>query len=157
MALTRGRVLFLEFSDGAGAVFLRWQDHWMNQVVSFDGQQWIYQRFSWVGITSGASTSDQASISMSTTPQNIALVERCLRDTSLANMRLYDFDEEAGDSGPPAGMILIGSVYGQIVSSNATGFTTITMSLGSALSPIGAQYPPRTYTTALVGVPCRLG
>ncbi len=36
------------------------------------------------------------------------------------------------------------------------GFESITLELGSSLSPIGAQVPPRTFSTRLVGVPCRL-
>jgi hypothetical protein len=35
-------------------------------------------------------------------------------------------------------------------------FTSIEMELGSSLSPVGAQVPPRTFSTQLIGAPCKL-
>jgi hypothetical protein len=44
---------------------------------------------------------------------------------------------------------------GEVIGASA-GLTTMTWRLGSALSPVGAQFPPRTAITPLIGVPCRL-
>jgi hypothetical protein len=51
--------------------------------------------------------------------------------------------------------VLVGSTVGQVISASAT-VTSITLKLGSALSPVGAQFPPRTATSSLIGVPCVL-
>ena len=63
-------------------------------------------------------------------------------------------DGSTVDTGPPAGAILVGSATGEVIGASG-GLTSITMRLGSALSPVGAQFPPRTATTPLIGVPCR--
>jgi len=34
--------------------------------------------------------------------------------------------------------------------------TNVRINLGSALSPVGAQFPPRKFTTAIMGKGCRL-
>jgi hypothetical protein len=68
---------------------------------------------------------------------------------------MYEFDSVAGASGPPVGMTLIAQFDGQAVSARSTG-TSITLSLGTALAPVGATVPPRILTTRLMGVGARL-
>jgi hypothetical protein len=35
-------------------------------------------------------------------------------------------------------------------------FESLRLELGSSLAPVGAQVPPRTFTTRLIGAPCKL-
>jgi hypothetical protein len=73
----------------------------------------------------------------------------------VAEVRVIQFDEEAGTTAPPAAYVLAASCIGEVIGASAT-LTTMTWKLGSALSPVGAQFPPRTAITPLIGVPCRL-
>jgi hypothetical protein len=73
----------------------------------------------------------------------------------VVTLRVIQFDEETAGSTPPATYTLAASCVGEVISASA-GLTTMSWKLGSALSPVGAQFPPRTATTPLIGVPCRL-
>jgi hypothetical protein len=70
---------------------------------------------------------------------------------------MYEFDTlaEGAASGPVAVQDLIASYVGEVVGASGT-FESISLELGSSLSPVGAQVPPRTFTTRLVGAPCKL-
>ena len=151
-----GSVAFVELTDGQGTTYARWQSYWLDQAVTFLTQSWQYQQMDWAGVVSGVSTGEQASITVPATPSIRALVERALSGTWLAILTVYSCDEELADAGPPTEMILVGSAIGEVVAGGG-GLTSITMQLGSALSPVGAQFPPRTMTTPMIGVPARLG
>lgn len=145
----------LALSDGA-TTFARWQSYWIDQLVSWSGQTWEYEPFSWEGLLSGQSSVDQITITVPATPSNRAMIERALAGVWLATLQVYQLADDGStvDSGPPAGAILVGSATGEVIGASG-GLTSITMRLGSALSPVGAQFPPRSASTALIGVPCR--
>jgi len=145
----------LTLSDGA-TVFARWQSFWIDRIVTWDGQAWDYQPFDWEGMLSGQSSVDQLSFTVPGTPSMRALVERALAGVWLATLEAYQLaDDGTADAAPPAGVILVGSAVGEVVDASG-GLSSITVQLGSALSPVGAQFPPRSATTPLIGVPCRL-
>jgi hypothetical protein len=150
-----GQAAFVEISNGYGSVSARWQSYWIDQIVSWSGQQWTYQQFDWAGITSGQAVGDQASIVLPAVPSVLAMTEDALAGPWVAALRVIQFDEMAADSGPPATTVLAASCVGQVIGASGS-LTQMTWRLGSALSPIGAQFPPRTAITALIGVPCRL-
>jgi hypothetical protein len=154
--MARAQAALIEIGDGGGTSFARWQSQWVNQVVSFGGLSWDYQQLSWSGVTSGQSSSgDQASITLPGTLANHSLVERAMAQRWLFSITVIEFDEEAGDAGPPASVNIAAATIGECVGGSRT-LTSRTIQLGSALSPIGAQFPPRSATTELIGVPCRL-
>jgi hypothetical protein len=85
-----------------------------------------------------------------------AFVERALAETWLAALDVYQLaDDGTADTAPPAGAVLVGSAIGEVIGASG-GLSSITVRIGSALSPVGAQFPPRSATTPLIGVPCRL-
>jgi hypothetical protein len=154
--MVTGQAAFLELSDGYGTTFARWQSYWIDQITTWDGQAWTYQQFDWAGITSGQSTGDQASLTLPAVPSVLAMAERALAGPWVATLRVIQFDEaEATATAPPAAYVLAASCVGQVISASAT-LTQLTWRLGSALAPVGAQFPPSTAITALIGVPCRL-
>jgi hypothetical protein len=53
------------------------------------------------------------------------------------------------------GQVLEASFLGQVTGATAT-LTRMTIQLGSALDPVGYQVPPRSLTTLMIGVGCRL-
>jgi len=146
---------FLELSDGFGTVFARWQSYAIEEVISWDGQSWAYQQFDWAGITSGQAVGDQATITLPARPSVLELTPRASAGAWVASLRVIQWDDEASATPPASGYVLAASCVGQVIGASGT-LTQQTWRLGSALSPIGAQFPPRTATTALLGVPCRL-
>ena len=151
-----GQAAFASLGDGFGTVFARWQSYWIDQVVSWDSQSWTYQQLDWAGVTSGQAMGDQATLTLPAVPSVLQMTEAALAGPWVATLRVIQFDEETAGSTPPAvNYVLAASCVGEIIGASAT-LTTMTWKLGSALSPVGAQFPPRTAITPLIGVPCRL-
>lgn len=150
-----GQAAFVKLGDGYGTTFARWQSFWIDALVSWDSQQWSYQQFDWAGVTSGQAVGDQASLTLPAVPSVLDLTEQALRGPWVATLVVLQFDEEAASSGPTADAVTVASCVGEVISASAN-LTQITWRLGSALAPIGTQFPPRTAITALIGVPCRL-
>jgi hypothetical protein len=98
---------------------------------------------------------DQATLTLPAVPSVLAMTEQALAGPWVATLSVIQFDESAASSGPPATTVLAASCVGEVIGASAS-LTQITWKLGSALAPIGAQFPPRTVITALIGVPCRL-
>jgi len=153
--MDRGQAAFIEIGDGYGTVYARWQSYWIDAVITWDGQAWSYQQMDWSGITSGQVTGDQATLTLPAVPTIQSSTESALAGPWVIQLRVIQFDESVAGSGPPATYTLVASSIGEVIGASAT-LTQITWKLGSALSPIGAQFPPRTAITPLIGVPCRL-
>ena len=137
----RCQVALLTLSDGA-TTYARWQND--------------YRQIEWDGLSSGTTGGEQATITLPALPSTRAMVQRALAGVWLATVAVYSFpDDGTNDTGPPAAMDLLASTIAEVVAASAT-LETMTITLGSALAPLGAQFPPRTATTALIGVPCRL-
>jgi hypothetical protein len=73
-----------------------------------------------------------------------------IRDGRLVDLNIYQFDSSADNNTPQAGQELVAAYTGQVVGGNG-GLTSLTIQLGSALSPVGAQVPPRKLTVAIMG------
>jgi len=153
--MATGQAAFVSVGDGFGSIYARWQSYWVDAVVSWSSQQWSYQQLDWSGVTSGQAVGDQAALTLPAVPSVLALTEQALAGPWVATLSVIQFDESAADSAPPATTVVAASCVGEVIGASAT-LTQITWKLGSALSPVGAQFPPRTALTALIGVPCRL-
>ena len=153
--MATGQAAFVSLGDGFGTVYARWQSYWIDAITTWDGQSWTYQQLDWAGVTSGQATGDQATLTLPAVPSVLAMTETALAGPWVATLRVIQFDEEAGTTAPPATYVLAASCVGEVIGASAT-LTQITWKLGSALSPVGAQFPPRTAITPLIGVPCRL-
>ena len=153
--MATGQAAFVSLGDGFGTVYARWQSYWIDAVVSWSSQQWSYQQLDWSGVTSGQAVGDQASLILPAVPSVLAMNERALAGPWVATLSVIQFDEALASSGPPATTVLAASCVGEVIGASAT-LTQVTWKLGSALAPVGAQFPPRTAITALIGVPCRL-
>jgi hypothetical protein len=66
------------------------------------------------------------------------------------DLSIYQFDSTINNNTPQAGQELVAAYTGQVVGGNG-GLTSLTIQLGSALSPVGAQVPPRRLTLAIMG------
>ena len=133
------------------AVQERWQSFYVGQDVTFDSQTWEYIPFTATGFTEGLS-GDESDFSISAPAESrvVTAFLRAIRFGVLAELSIYQFDALESSTVPLADQVLIGRYTGQIISASG-GLTAITLRLGNALSPVGAQIPPRKFTTAIMG------
>jgi len=153
--MDRGQSQYLRIFSG-NTTYQRWQSYYVNSSVTWEGASWAYQDFDADGITAGEVQSEASiSVTLPATTNVMEVVLQALNEARLAELRLYEFDAILGNSTPQAGQTLIASYLGEVVGVSG-GFTQITMELGSSISPVGAQVPPRKFTTKLIGAPCQL-
>jgi len=153
--MARGQSQFLRIFSG-NTTYQRWQSYYVNTSVSYGGAVWAYQHFDADGITAGEVQSEASiSVTLPATTNVIEVVLQSLNEARLAELRIYEFDTIFGNSTPQGGQTLIASYLGEVVGVSGS-FTQITMQLGSSISPVGAQVPPRKFSTKLIGAPCQL-
>jgi len=151
----RAQSQFLRIFSGS-TTYQRWQSYYVNTSVTWESATWDYQPFDADGITAGEVQSESSiSIRLPATTTVLEVALQALDEARLAELRLYEFDTILGNNAPQSGQVLIASYVGEVVGVQG-GFTSIEMQLGSSLSPVGAQVPPRTFSTRLIGSPCKL-
>lgn len=146
---------FLRIFDEV-STYHRWQSYFVGQEVTWDGEQWSYQPFTADGITAGDVASESSLVIgvPNTAATNAAMLES-LKNGYLVELEQYEFEVAPGLTAPPSTQRLIASYIGEVIGARGS-FTWLEIELGSALSPVGVQIPPRTFTSQLVGVPCQL-
>ena len=153
--MARGQSQYLRIFSGS-TTYQRWQAYYVNTSVTWESAAWSYQPFDADGITAGEVQSESSiSVTLPATTNVMEVVLQALDEARLAELRLYEFDTILGNSTPQTGQTLIASYLGEVVGVSGS-FTSIQMELGSSLSPVGAQVPPRTFSTRLIGAPCKL-
>jgi hypothetical protein len=153
--MARAQAQYLRIFSGS-TTYQRWQSYYVNTSVTWEAASWSYQPFDADGITAGEVQSESSiSIRLPATTNVIEVVLQALDEARLAELQFYEFDTILGNSTPQTGQTLIASYLGEVVGVKG-GFTEIEMELGSSLAPVGAQVPPRTYSSRLVGAPCKL-
>jgi hypothetical protein len=147
---------YLRLFDAAGTVYQRWQSYYGNAAVTWDSHSWIYVAFIAEGFTAGLSGEESdVSISAPASQLVVEAFDLARKDGHLAELKIYEFNPAINNNTPQDGQTLIGSYVGQVIGGNA-GLTRLTLQLGSALATVGAQLPPRKFTTAMMGQGCRL-
>lgn len=153
--MARAQAQYLRIFSGS-TTYQRWQSYYVNTSVSYGSAVWAYQPFDADGITAGEVQSESSiSVRLPATTNAIEVVLQALGEARLAELQIYEFDTLLGNSTPQAGQTLIASYLGEVVGVSGS-FTSIEMELGSSLAPIGAQVPPRKFTSKLTGSPCKL-
>jgi hypothetical protein len=153
--MARAQSQYLRIFSGS-TTYQRWQSYYVNTSVTWESASWSYQPFDADGITAGEVQSESSiSIRLPATTNVIEVVLQALDEARLAELQFYEFDTILGNNTPQTGQTLIASYLGEVVGVKG-GFTEIEMELGSSLAPVGAQVPPRTYSSRLVGAPCKL-
>jgi hypothetical protein len=74
----------------------------------------------------------------------------------LASVTVYTFDATTAPEGPPVGQATLLQFIGILDRWELPSMATLTITIGSPLSPIDAQFPLGRYSSAIVGIPCRL-
>jgi hypothetical protein len=153
--MARAQSQYLRIFSGS-TTYQRWQSYYVNTSVTWESASWSYQPFDADGITAGEVQSESSiSIRLPATTNVIEVVLQALDEARLAELQFYEFDTILGNSTPQTGQTLIASYLGEVVGVKG-GFTEIEIELGSSLAPVGAQVPPRTFSTRLIGAPCKL-
>jgi hypothetical protein len=153
--MARGQSQYLRIFSG-DITYQRWQSYYVNTSVTWESAAWSYQSFDADGITAGEVQSESSiSVTLPATTNVVEVVLQALNEARLAELRIYEFDTILGNSTPQTGQTLIASYLGEVVGVSGS-FTSIQMQLGSSISPVGAQVPPRKFTTKLIGAPCQL-
>ena len=147
----RAQSQYLRIYDAGGTTYQRWQSYYANTSVTWSSATWNYVPFIADGITAGSSgTEESVSVTAAATGLVLDAFLAAISDGRLVDLSIYQFDYNAGNNAPQAGQELVASYTGQVVGGNG-GLTSLTIQLGSALSPVGAQVPPRKLTLAIMG------
>jgi hypothetical protein len=153
--MARAQAQYLRIFSGS-TTYQRWQSYYVNTSVTYGGAVWAYQPFDADGITAGEVQSESSIlVRIPATTNAIEVALQALDQARLAELQLYEFDTLPGNATPQAGQTLIASYLGEVVGVSGS-FASIEMELGSSLAPIGAQVPPRKFTSKLTGSPCKL-
>lgn len=155
MAFSRGQAHYLRVYDGS-TTYARRQSYYVNQDVTWDGAVWSYFPFNINGLLSASGSSgNDITITLPATTYAVDLFRTALNENRLCEVQIYDFDSELSQNQPQSSQTRIAIFVGEVVEVSGS-FTELNVSLGPSLSPVGAQVPPRNYTTLLVGAPLRL-
>jgi hypothetical protein len=147
---------FLRIFDSVGVTWQRWQNYYAHRSITFQDAAWQFQQFDANGLIAGQ-TGDEGgvTINMPAFPLVVDALNVAMAQGQLLEVLAYQFIPTGNEASPPASQELIARFTGEIVNASAT-LTTMQVELGSSLSPVGAQIPPRTLTTRLIGKGCRL-
>jgi hypothetical protein len=153
--MARGQAQYLRIFDET-STYHRWQNYYLNTTVTIDAAQWSFLAFDVDGFTSGQ-TGDEGGISVTlpATAFVVSAVEDAIRNGRLCELQMFEFNTLDGNNAPQVGQQLIANFVGEVVGAGGP-FETISLELGSSLSPVGAQVPPRKFTSRLIGVPAKL-
>jgi len=154
--MARGQAQYLRIFDEAAGTLQRWQNYYLNATVTFDASSWVFLGFDVDGFTAGQ-TGDEGGVSVTlpATAFVVGVVEEALRNARLVELSMYEFDTLDGNDAPQDGQQLIANYVGEVVGAGGA-FESLTLELGSSLSPVGSQVPPRKFTSRLIGVPVKL-
>lgn len=153
--MARAQAQYLRIFSGS-TTYQRWQSYYVNTSVTYDGAVWDYQPFDADGITAGEVQSESSiSLQLPATTNAIQVALQALNEARLADLQVYEFDTLLGNATPQSGQSLIASYLGEVVNVSGS-LTSVGIDLGSSLSPIGAQVPSRSFTSKLIGSPCKL-
>ena len=154
--MARAQSQYLRIYDTTGITYQRWQSYYGGSAVSWDSQSWQYVPFIADGITAGIS-GDETDITVTAPATTLVMqaFEAAISRGRLVDLSIYQFDTILGNSTPQAAQELVAAFTGQVVGGSG-GLTSMTIQLGNALSPVGAQIPPRKFTTKIMGKGCRL-
>ena len=151
----RAQAQYLRIFD-TSTTYVRWQGYYVNQTVTLDSASWEYMPFSASGIVeSGASGGKSVSITVPATNSVVEAFNLALSYGRFCELKIYEFDSRLDQTAPQSAQNLIAAYTAEVVNVSGT-FTRLDIELGSSLSPVGAQVPPRKFTSSLIGAPLRI-
>jgi len=151
----RAQAQYVRIYSGATDQY-RWQNYYVNSTVTWNSKTWDYFPFEFGGVTESAAIGQtSATLQLPATTLAVTAIESALFNQYVCEVRVYEFDNRLSNRVPQSGQILIADFSGQVLNVSGS-LISLEVELGSALSPVGAQIPPRTYNSRLVGNPIRI-
>lgn len=148
--------VFLRIYD-SNTTYWAVQNYYQGEAITQDGVSYQYLDFSMGDIVVDRSADyNSLTITLPAITTAVLTVEQGIASGYLADLTIYRFTAEAGPTSPPVGQTTLLEFIGEVVGGGSNFDTTIDLEIGSALAPLGSQVPPRLFTSALVGTPCRL-
>lgn len=147
---------FLRIYDSTSTVFAV-QNFYQQGNITVSGEDYQFLPFSTSELPATLSA-DQATVTLTMPAINAAslALEGALSDGWLAQLTVYRFEADAAPDAPPSSQTTLITLTGEVTGGALPSASTLTLELGSALAPLGAQVPPRVFSPSLVGIPCRL-
>lgn len=128
-----------------------WQSYWVGKNV----QNHSFLTYSTgVIVTSNTGDSQTLEVSLPAVAPIAILIDEAYANQYIWETEIIQFDSTLEDELPPF-YITVAQYIGQIESATSDGVSFI-LTLGSSLNPIGAQVPPRRFTSDRIGTPLRL-
>jgi hypothetical protein len=126
-----------------------YQNYWIGQTV----QGATFYPFVCDGfLASATSGQDSMLITLPLTADAVSWLEGGIASAWVVTVKLYQFDP-ASAVFPPS-LSLVTEYNGEVIGGRRNA-AEVTIEVGSSLSPVAAQMPPRKYTTTLIGEPPR--
>jgi hypothetical protein len=159
--MARAQSQYLRIYDIEDITYQRWQNYYNGKTVQLGGQSWEHEPFHANGLGDGGqSGEEEISITVPAKTRIVRAFESALNNGRLIDISIYEFDASLDNDEPLPiqniqGQRLIAQFTGQAIKARGN-ITSLELMLGSALSPIGAQVPPRKLTTAIMGKGARI-
>ena len=151
----RAQSQYLRIYTSGGSDHILWQNYYINTTVTVSSKSYEYYPFEFEGISeSSAMGGETVTVTVPGTQEVIDAFLQAAYLERLCEISVYEFDNRLGNTAPQTGQTLVGSFLGYIKTMGGS-FTALQIELGSALAPVGAQIPPRTYNSFLIGAPLR--
>jgi len=151
----RAQSQYLRIYTSGGSDHILWQNYYIDTTVTLSSKNYEYYPFEFAGISeSSAIGGETVTITAPATQEVVDAFLEAAYLERLCEVSVYEFDNRLGNLTPPASQTLVGSFLGYIKNIGGS-FTALQIGLGSALAPVGAQIPPRTYNSFLIGAPLR--
>lgn len=154
-----------------------YQSYWVNSSVWItDGTQEQLYSFltfdSGVIVTTNTGDNQTLSVTLPATSAMFSLIEQCIRERTVWRVSIIEFEAMENQTPGTAGPVINGKqtytrgalgseyqllsrFYGEVINADSD-TVNLNVSLGSSLSPVGSQVPPRKFSTLRVGAPLRL-
>ena len=148
---TIGIAQFLRVLDGETERAL-WQNYWPGQFVDYH----VFVPFSASAITaSQAGIQETMTITAPAIPLVFNVAQAATSSAWLIEVSVYQFSITTADATPPTSKTLTGQFTGEVIGGGMT-LETVTLELGSSLTPAGVVVPVRRLTSTLIGAPPKL-
>lgn len=147
--------IFVRVYEPDGSTIYSVQNYYHSTIV-IDSDRYQFMDFGVDGLQAAASA-DANEITL-TMPALSGAIEMASSGTgiSLVSVTAYQFVAATAPESPPAGQGTLLQFIGIMTRWSLEGISTLTVVVGSSLSPIAAQFPPSRYESSRVGIPCRL-
>ena len=171
--MARAQAQFLEVETKGGASLGGFQSFWIDKrvVLPSSSTTFDYQPFdTGVIVTTNTGDNQQLDLSLPGSHYWHRLVEQALEQGHVWTTTIYEFEsllfpeptfistDEPGLNRYQLDETKLGVMaqfFGEVVSATSDS-DAISLQLGSSLSPVGAQVPPRRFLSSIIGTPLRL-